>query len=497
MPNLIAFGATEYMDGALTLSVLNELFLRGAAAGGHGRTTRGRSLLDYHDAEEEDRERRRECKDLQAIDLTGCVSAVFVNAFSEFVNLNILPPSDSDGSDDDQDDRPLRRGVIFEPVTFPGMHRLGIRGVKSILPRFLRPFLLAFPNLTHLDVSGTRITPDILEDIGNSTMRLKSLALARCIKLTSESIRRFLVESSVTSELTELNLYGDMTYSSPLTEVDLVAIVTQAPCMLNGQLVYLDLSSAPITKGVLSKCKPQLALRSLGLSHILHLGIKDIADFIVEKAFNVEILTLVNTSPELDCGIRIPTNDPRSCVRQATIALHSQIIRPLCSPPFSFSLTGPTIPKPPPTRLRVVELSTAMLGALGAGAGAWKIIRSKGGRGWFVDTASGWVADSAEGAVLRRDLPLSHPFRVEMEKLSEANGNVSSGVGWHARKMEVSSWLSLRVLADPNGCSRSCRGMVCSEEKTASMAQYRLRIRARHIVQAYPSSKTRHEPFVS
>ncbi len=53
-----------------------------------------------------------------------------------------------------------------------------------------------------------------------------------------------------------------------------------------------------------------------------------------------------------------------------------------------------------------------------------------------MDTASGWVAQSG-GSQLRRDLEPKHPLRVELEKLSEANGNVSSGVGWHARKMEV------------------------------------------------------------
>jgi hypothetical protein len=81
-----------------------------------------------------------------------------------------------------------------------------------------------------------------------------------------------------------------------------------------------------------------------------------------------------------------------------------------------------------------------MLGALGAGAGSWKIVRSKGGRGWYVDTAAAWVAEpgSRSGSVLRRDLPVGHPYRIELCNLADSNGNVNSGVGWHARKMEVS-----------------------------------------------------------
>jgi len=299
---------------------------------------------------------------------------------------------------------------------------------------------LAFPCLTHLDLSGTRVTPDILSALGASpTIRLKSLALARCIKLTSESIRSFLVYSPVTSELTELNLYGDMTYVSPLIEDDLLDILTLAPCFLSGELVYLDISSAPITSELLEAAKPQPKLRSLGLSHIPNLPLSTVADFIKNKVPNVEILTMINTSPELDCGLR-PTSDPKSSTRQSSVALHKQLIRPLCLPPFSFSLSSPSEVQPPPSNLRVIELSTAMLAGLGAGAGGWRIIRSKGGRGWYVDTASGWTAEAGSTggkSLLRRDLSLDHPFRLELEKLSNANGNVSSGVGWHARKMEV------------------------------------------------------------
>ena len=443
MPNLTAFGATEYMDGALTLPVLNELFLRGVPSGGRGRPTRGRALMECHDIEEEDRERRGECKDLEAVDLTGCVSAVFVNAFSEFVNTHLMPPEGMDTSSDEEDIRRPRRAersALYEPLLFPGLQRLGMRGVKSILPKYLGPFLLAFPCLTHLDLSGTRVTPEILGALGASpTMRLKSLALARCIKLTSESIKWFLVHSPVTSELTELNLYGDMTYVSPLIEDDLLDILTLAPCFLSGELIYLDISNAPITSELLEAAKPQPKLRSLGLSHIPNLHLSAVTDFIKNKVPNVEILTLINTSPELDCGLR-PTSDPKSSTRRSSVALHTQLIRPLCLPPFSFSLSSQSSKVKPPSNLRVIELSTAMLAGLGAGAGAWRIIRSKGGRGWYVDTASGWTAEAGSTdrkSVLRRDLSLDHPFRLELEKLSNANGNVSSGIGWHARKMEV------------------------------------------------------------
>ncbi|KAJ8521122.1 hypothetical protein ONZ45_g2174 [Pleurotus djamor] len=445
-PNLTSFGATEYMDGALTLPVLNELFLRGSPSRGRGRPSRGRDTVvsDVNDAEEDDRERRRECREIEAIDLTGCVSAVFVNSLTEFVNTHLITQSDSTTPQEHQASRSFRD----EPMIFPGLLRLGLRGVKSILPNILTPLVLSFPSLTHLDLSGTRATTELLEALGASpNVRLQSLALARCTRISSASIKNFLVSSPVAFSLKELNLYGDMTFTSPLTEDDLRDIVSLAPCFASSQLVYLDLSSSPLTSSILSDSFPnQPTLRSLGLSYIPDLPLKDVAKFIEVKAKNVEVLTLVGTSPELDCGLRAGAVNgaPRGSVRQSSVALHSHIIRPLCTPPFRLNLANDP-PPPPPTRLRVIELFTPLLGGLGAGAGAWKIIRSKGGRGWYVDTASGWVSESS-GSVLRRDLPEGHPYRVEMERLSEANGNVSSGVGWHARKMEILHGHGLNVL---------------------------------------------------
>ncbi|KAK2460881.1 hypothetical protein APHAL10511_007351 [Amanita phalloides] len=439
MPNLMTFGATEYMDGALTLPVLNELFLRGAPSRGRSRPSRGRSLYYDNEIEEEERDRRRECKDLEAVDLTGCVSAVFVNALTEFVNQHLLR-ADSESSSDEGSGTKQRgqiRGYLDEPLAFPGLQRLGLRGVKSITPRILGPFVLAFPSLTHLDLSGTRVTPDILTALGHSpTVRLRSLALARCIRLTSESVKEFLINSPVTMQLQELNLYGDMTYTSPLIEDDLRQILALAPCFVSGDLMYLDLSSSPLTEELLMNvCRPQFKLRSLGLSHMPNLELKAVSDFLQSKAPNVEVLTLIGSTPELDCGLR-PRDSlvPRSAGK-SSMALHTQLIGPLCTAPFSFSLSACSS-RPPPTRLRVVELAPVMLNALGAGGGSWRIIKSKGGRGWYVDTASGWVAEG-NGCELRRDLAPNHPLRQEMERLSDANGNVNSGVGWHARKMEI------------------------------------------------------------
>ena len=127
-PNLTTFGATEYMDGALSLPVLKELLLRGTPSRGRGQPLRGRGLVVEDVSEDaEDIARRRECKELEAIDVTGCVSVVFVNALTDFVNTHMVrPPPISDiDSSEDENSRTHRRSrsarlLLEEPVTFPG-----------------------------------------------------------------------------------------------------------------------------------------------------------------------------------------------------------------------------------------------------------------------------------------------------------------------------------------------------------------------------------------
>lgn len=416
------------MDGALDLTVIKELFLRGSASlPGRGRVARSR--LDAPSEEDiEERERRSVCAELEAVDFTGCISLVFVTALTEFVDTYLIPPAEAD----DEESRSRFFRFAEEPLSLPSLQRLCLRGAKSIPSRILNHFVLALPSLTHLDLSATRITPEMLATLGSSgRMHLHSLSLAKCIRLTGQSICNFLIDSPAARELKELNLYGDGTFSTPLTAAELSELVRRAPCFTKGELEYLDISSTPLDQAILELFSAQPKLRSLGLSFIPSLPLDDIAHFLKTKANKVEVLTLISTSPDLRYRPQGVTNT----YREASIALHGKIIRPLSAPPFSFSLTPASgaggNPKTP-TNLRVVELEAPMLSGLGAGAGNWRIIRSKGGRGWYVDTASGWCAGE-----LRRDLK-DHPWREELQRLSDANGNVATGVGWHPRKMEVS-----------------------------------------------------------
>lgn len=425
MPNLITFGATEYMDGALTFPVLAELLFRGRPLRDQQRQpSRGRNPSpEEHEFGPYDWHRRKDSQALEALDLCGCVSSVFVKALTDFVIMYLMHPEPSL-----EPEQTRGRGVRFEDeeIYFPQLRRLGLRSVSSVSSPILTTFVLAFPSLTHLDLTGTRCTPELLQELAEShNVPFVALALGRCPRLTGQSVTNLLIHGKCTHDLQQLSLFGDVTCPFPFTAADLELFLTQAPCIKSGKLTYLDLSSHPLTPAHLSLTPPQPSLRSLGLSFITDLPLPDISSFLLTKAPNVEVVTLVSTSPQLA---------PTAPVRQNTLAVHSHLIQSLCNIPFSIR---PTENLQAPTKLRVIELGAHVLAALGGGAGSWRVVRSKGARGWYVDTASGWTAEKGEQATFRRALTPEHPLRRGLELLAESGGHVSTAVGWHARKVEV------------------------------------------------------------
>jgi len=83
----------------------------------------------------------------------------------------VISESDSSEDEDSHVNRRTRSGRVRffeEPVTFPGLQRLSVRGAKSIPPQILSTFVTALPSLTHLDLSSTRAGPDILDALAAS-----------------------------------------------------------------------------------------------------------------------------------------------------------------------------------------------------------------------------------------------------------------------------------------------------------------------------------------
>ncbi|KZO96699.1 hypothetical protein CALVIDRAFT_537045 [Calocera viscosa TUFC12733] len=490
VPGLRAFGGTEYMDSALGVGVLEELLLRGLGGGGNEgrgrsgerkdlrgerrgreRERRGRrgemesvvappareendpeveqepdgsgqepeqeqegqehaaGAEEENGPDPEDVERWNECVPLEALDLCGCVSPVCVQAVGRFVqrhsgDAGIAAAAGTAGGTGGGTAGGAAAGTAGEGT--PGkqlpLQRLGMAGMATLPPPILERFILLFPQLRMLDISGTLAPPSLLSALSHSpTLKLTALSLARCPRLTGSSVLDFLL-SRPCAELEHLNLYGDDSFPSPLSPSD-VSTLVRSPLLAAGNLTYLDLSSSPLSPSDLSALPAQPALRSLGLSHIPSLPLSYIRLFLLQKAPQCEVLTLAHScTPELS-----PSHRPG----ELSLALHTGFLTPLCSPPFS--LSGP--PRPAATRLRVLELAPPVLALLAEGAPPWRPVRSRGRRAWYVDSSSGW----ASGAFVRGlwGENSDAPWRRQVEEWARARGNVGTGVGWHARKMEV------------------------------------------------------------
>ncbi|WWC58702.1 uncharacterized protein I303_101246 [Kwoniella dejecticola CBS 10117] len=501
-PNLVSLGMTEYVDSALSYPVIEELFFRGYRKPRYHSPskslTRVRSLsvgpsalnpqadfdqLDpprptyapYEDETEDEKWKRRSVfAPLEALDLTGCVSNNFTEGMNNFYATWLIPDDDS-GDDDRGRERSRARargrqgrhdghngGYTTSEMTeddsdahgsrpkrkvpkFRALKRLSLRACTRLEPTVLTAFIFACPNLTHLDLSGTRIPSELLAYLTEKcprSLRLTSLSLARCPRLDPQVMVDFLCRCPAARNLVDLNLFVNPTQGNVIEPNDLMRLITEAPCIKSGRLRYLDLSSARFTPAHLTKevWPTQPSLISLGLSHIPTLSLPPIADFLLEVAPNVEVLTLTGTATTTNL---VPTLSPL----QLSLELHARLINPLTTVPFSLSnlnISGGSQGinlKPGPTRLRVLELSPNIRRSITPN-GEWQIVKSKGGRGWYVDLSCGWRRrdgdiEGKEGWEFVRHLPRSDPRRRWLNHLSESNGKVGSNVGWHSRKMEV------------------------------------------------------------
>jgi hypothetical protein len=181
-------------------------------------------------------------------------------------------------------------------------------------------------------------------------LRLQSLSIARCALLTNTHLASLLLTSPAICTLTELSLYGDTTYPSPLTPADLRAILIPAPCKLTVSLRFLDIS---LDDAFLADVPAQLGLRLLGLPYIPAVVLDVVKRFVGDKARGVEVLTLVLTMRELEVGAGVRG------VRKAVV-LQSMVVGPLIATPL---------------RLRGVEVGSA--GALSAAPDdtwSWRVV---------------------------------------------------------------------------------------------------------------------------
>lgn len=391
--NLEAVGLTEYIDSALTLEVLDELLLRGGhATGVQPHPIQGSALA-------------RITTPIKALDLCGCVSRTFIEALSQLIakyRLNATHPA-------------------ADTIVFPHLQRLGLFNVL-VGANILTHLVMAFPNLTHLDLGGTRATPALLAALGSSTtVKLQSLSLARCQMLDSQSIRDFLVNStSVLASLIELNMYYEPTSASPLTREHLQSVLRESVVFGSAKLRYLDLSTAPLDDELLQEM-PQLPhLVDLGLSQCPHISFRGLQRFIEEKAPAVEVLSIRGSCRQNMMPVQPGRTSRRNDALLNTImGVHQCLLPPKGRRSHS--------------KLRVIELDEKALEAIDE-AGPhddWRIFFGKGWRGWYVDCGAPRAGLASEAAGIE-----AHRTRmIQLAKQSKKGGDF----GWHARKMAILS----------------------------------------------------------
>lgn len=404
---LTAFGASETMDSALSVKVLESLLFRDGEDSLPGRM-RGVSM---------DRGAYPTRAALQSLDLCGCVSPVFLESMREFVAKHLAGNTAAGaasgvyevlGEEDEEEERGRVRERVptfahhrpplvrhFKNRTqFSSLQRLGLAGVR-VTRDLLTPFVLSFPNLTHLDLSGTHADGTLLDALARSHVRLESLSLNRCHALTSQSVRNLLIHSPACASLVELAMAGTILFPMPISTEDLRQVLTTAPCMLRGAMRYLDLGGCPLTDAELALFPPQPSLLDLGLSACPALTLGGIRELLCERAPNVQVLDIAHSATAPGRGLY-------------AAKLYHELIAPCTEPPHEMVIAiqlrqlglGSTHSVDeqwhPPTNLRVVELSPASLSSVHGGIGSWKAVLGAGRRGWVVDTSAGPNPDAIE-----------------------------------------------------------------------------------------------------
>lgn len=155
---------------------------------------------------------------LRAVDFCGASSTPFVDAFSSTVARLGTRPSMTIG---------IRRLGLHECFTLPSS------SFEGLLP--------ALPQLTHLDVSHTRISDRALASIPDCA-RLTHLNLGRCTHITGDGVVDFLSTHPAVSSLVYLNLYCDIARYRLLWESDVDRLLPHLPQSLRS----LSLSGAKI-----------------------------------------------------------------------------------------------------------------------------------------------------------------------------------------------------------------------------------------------------------
>ncbi|KAI1766858.1 hypothetical protein GGR53DRAFT_463993 [Hypoxylon sp. FL1150] len=188
---------------------------------------------------------------LQGVDFCGCSSAGFKTAFQSIL-LSDWPETVSISR------LSLHKCITLPPTVF-----------ETLLPRL--------GNLTHLDLSGTRVTDEALQSIPHNA-KITHLNLSTCKLLTADVVIDFLTNHPAVRELVFLSVGADARSHQLLEEDDLTKLIPVLPHTLRS----LSLKGSKMNSSHINLLRPltkhleELALgRRLKISDIDRLFVPD------------------------------------------------------------------------------------------------------------------------------------------------------------------------------------------------------------------------------
>ena len=287
---------------------------------------------------------------LRAVDFCASASQSFIDAFSSTLTSLVESPSTVLN---------LRRLGLHECFTLPSS------AFEALLPRL--------PQLTHLDVSHTRITENALKSLPASAT-LSHLNLGRCTQITGAGVVDFLTTHPAVKNLVYLNLSCDISRYRLLWEPDVDRLLPALPSTLRS----LNLNGAHIHPNHIRQLLPLT-------KHLEELGLA-CADLSLVDVNNLFRPTPTTTKPGVqDEGFR----QPSTLHYLDLTAIHSISQSSLFNTPAptNILLTPATFP------LEVIELGDKAISALRECRNTNKrlgwVVKELGRRGWYVRETDG------------------------------------------------------------------------------------------------------------
>jgi hypothetical protein len=158
-----------------------------------------------------------------------------------------------------------------QPIT--NLTKISFHGCSTIPSAVFERIFPKLVNIKRLDLTHTQVTPEALLALPES-LRLSHLSLAKCTKLDSHGLLKFLILHPATKYLTWLNLMFEATRPVPISRADFETIMRY----LNAPLQYLNLYGLPVTQSHLRHLT-KFDLRGLSLGHA-DINLQTLQDFL-------------------------------------------------------------------------------------------------------------------------------------------------------------------------------------------------------------------------